>query len=274
MRRRLASVFASVFASVIASVLVSGPLTGMLAPPLAAQEAVRDSSGVAAAAAPAPATRRAPASGFELWGGVATASPQWGLLGETPGMSLGLIALRWSRPLGDIASTATAGRWEWHADLVPVARMSAPLVSLRGTGFPCTTATLCVLAPDPAVRADWFPPGSPWGVGFAPLGITRRFASRGRVAPFLGVTGGALLFSERVPTTKAARFNFTASAEAGVRLGPPGEPGLTVAYRFHHLSNAGTAGENPGLASHLITVGVHRPRRSPERDTSPARPSR
>ena len=35
------------------------------------------------------------------------------------------------------------------------------------------------------------------------------------------------------------------------------EPGITVSYRFHHLSNASTAGENPGLASHLVSIGIH-----------------
>jgi hypothetical protein len=176
-------------------------------------------------------------------------------------MRFGLLTLRWSRELGRRAAADELPALEWNVDLVPLARLSPSLVSLRGTGAPCRTAALCVLAPPPSDANGLFPPGAPFGFGFAPVGFTRRFNRRGPVSPFVGVNGGALFFDERVPTTKASRFNFTASAELGLRFGPPGESGITVAYRFHHISNAGTAGENPGLASHLITVGVQRPRR-------------
>lgn len=198
---------------------------------------------------------------WEVWGGLSGRSPQWGVLGETPDMRFALLALRWSRPLGAPIEARGPAAFEWTIDLVPVARLSPPLVSLRGTGVPCEDAQLCVLPPDPAPGLGLFPPDAPFGFGFAPLGLTRRFARRGPVSPWLGIIGGALYFTERVPTTQASRFNFTASGEVGVRFGRPTEPGVTIAYRFHHISNAGTAGENPGVASHLITVGVHHPRR-------------
>ncbi len=206
------------------------------------------------------------AQSFEAWGGAAASSPQWGLLGEAPGMNFGQVVLRWTRPAGR-PSPGTRPSTEWVVDLIPYARMSPPLVSLRGTNAACH-ASLCVLKPTPEQERGFFPPGSPVAIGFSPLGVTRRFRTGSRVSPFVGAVGGALLFSERVPTTRAARFNFTASTELGLRIGPPDEPAITIAYRFHHLSNAGTAGENPGVASHLVTVGVQRPRRG----TSPDRP--
>lgn len=176
-------------------------------------------------------------------------------------MRFGQLVVRLSRPIGSPGAEGELSALEWTIDVIPFARLSPPLESLRGTGVPCPTAALCVLPPDPADGNGLFPPGAPLGVGVAPLGLVRRFHRRGPVSPWVGVTGGALLFGERVPTTKAARFNFTASAELGLRFGPPTEPGITLAYRFHHISNAGTAGENPGVASHLVTVGLHRPRR-------------
>lgn len=197
---------------------------------------------------------------FELWGAMSGRSPQLGILGETPHMRFAQLALRWTRPLGAAPAAGEFPALEWTIDLIPLARLSPPLVSLRGAGVPCPTAALCVLPPEPSDRDGLFPPGAPLGVGVAPLGLVRRFLRRGPVSPWVGATGGAILFGERVPTTRAARFNFTASAEVGLRFGPPTERGITLAYRFHHISNAGTAGENPGVASHLITVGLHLPR--------------
>lgn len=208
-----------------------------------------------------PSGRRAHRGGLEAWGGISHRSPQWGVLGETPGMSFGLIALRHSRVAGAAPAPGELPTWEWTVDLIPLALMSPPLISLRGTGVPCVNAVLCVEVP-PGATGERFPPGSAYGFGIAPLGVVRRFARERLVSPFVAVTGGALIFDRHAPTTKAARFNFTASAELGLRLGPPDESAFTLSYRFHHISNAGTAGENPGLASHLITLGLHRPLRA------------
>jgi len=196
---------------------------------------------------------------LEVWGGVAQASPQWGQLGEAPDVRLGLVALRWTRALG-APPPGELPALEWTIDLIPFARISPSLISLRGTGQVCATATLCVLRSPIDSRTSLFPPGSPIGFGISPLGVTRRYNRETGLSPFVGLTGGVLWFDRPVPTTQAATFNFTASAEFGVRLGPPNEPGITLSYRFHHLSNAGTAGENPGVASHVISIGLHRPR--------------
>lgn len=210
------------------------------------------------------------AGAFELWAGLSNESPQWGILGETPGMRFGMLALRWTRALGAPVEANVLPATEWTVDLIPLARMSPPLTSLTGSGLSCPRASLCVAPQDPADQQGYFPPGSPLAVGIAPLGVTRRFFRMSRASPFVGVNGGMLVFTERVPTSRASRANFTASAEIGVRFGPPAEPAITLSYRFHHISNAGVVTENPGLASHLIAVGLHRPRL--RRDTSPARP--
>jgi hypothetical protein len=205
-----------------------------------------------------------------VWAGAANHSPQLGILGEAPGMRFGMFVFRWSSALKPPVTDGALPSLEWIVDFIPMARMSPPLVSLRGTGQPCTTATLCVEPPDPRDRESYFPSGSPFGIGIAPVGVVKRFRPAGRASPFVAINGGMLIFDQRVPTTQASHFNFTASAEVGLRVGRPTTRGLTLTYRFHHVSNAGTAGENPGLASHLITVGVHRPLTRP--DTSRARP--
>ncbi|MDH5234756.1 MAG: acyloxyacyl hydrolase [Gemmatimonadota bacterium] len=193
--------------------------------------------------------------GLEVWGGLASNSPRWGLLGASPEMNLGILAVRISHPLGWHANAAEGARFEYTFDLVPVALLSRPYTSARGLGVPCPGADLCVLPQDDGGRL--FPSGSAYGFGFNPAGITARFRRARTVAPTVGMAVGALFFDRRVPTTRATRFNFTASGEAGLRIGGPDRPAVTLTYRFHHLSNAGTSRENPGVASHLLTVGFH-----------------
>lgn len=195
----------------------------------------------------------------ELWGGLATDSPSWGVLGEAPSMDFGVLGLRFSRALGAAGPVRASRLTEFTVDLIPLATMSPPFISLRGTGVRCAAGALCVVPPTFAGRG-LFPHGSAYGFGLNPAGVTTRFRADRHFSPSLGFAVGGLWFDRQVPTTRASRFNFTAALEAGLRLGAPARPGITVTYRFHHLSNAGTAGENPGLASHLFTAGFHHPR--------------
>lgn len=52
-------------------------------------------------------------------------------------------------------------------------------------------------------------------------------------------------------------FNFQVSWGAGVRQIRRKGPGLLVEFRNHHISNAGTRGENIGINSATLVVGVH-----------------
>jgi hypothetical protein len=52
-------------------------------------------------------------------------------------------------------------------------------------------------------------------------------------------------------------FNFQVAYGAGVRQITRKGPGLLVEFRNHHISNAGTAGENIGINSATVVVGVH-----------------
>ena len=203
---------------------------------------------------------RLPAQGFELWGGVAQGSPSWGVLGEAPGMNFGVLGLRFARARGVRARTADPAAvlevpsrvTQWHFDLVPLAMLSTPYRSLRGTGVTCPRGSLCV-APQ-RDDAGLFPSGSAYGFGVNPLGITTRFRNDRQLSPSLGMAVGGILFDRQVPTTGASEANFTAAVEAGLRIGAPDAGGVALAYRFHHISNGGTAAENPGVASHLVTL--------------------
>jgi hypothetical protein len=198
------------------------------------------------------------AGSLTLWGGIAKGSPSWGVLGQVPGMSFGALGVRLSRPLRP-GTRARASRVTYYTfDIIPFAVTSPPFTSLRGTNVSCGAGRLCVLPP--FTDGSTFPRGSAIGFGINPAGVTTRWRADRRVSPFVGLAVGGLYFDRRVPTTKAARLNFTAAVEAGMRLGAPDAYGITVSYRLHHLSNAGTAGENPGLASHVFALGLQDPR--------------
>lgn len=210
---------------------------------------------VAQQSADTAAAERGARRAVEVWGGLASNSPRWGLLGASPEMNFGLLAVRFVRPVGPPPRRAGAPTFEFMVDLIPVAMLSTPYRSARGTGLSCPNASLCVL-PQTDSSGRLFPSGSSFGLGFNPAGLTARFRGDRTVSPSVGVVVGGLLFDRAVPTTRATRFNFTASAEFGVRIGPPDRQGITLMYRFHHLSNAGTSPENPGVASHLFTAGL------------------
>lgn len=201
-----------------------------------------------------------PTRELEFWGGLAQGSPQWGILGETPGMNLAIFAFRIARPIGGPAVVGASRSTTFHVDLIPFALISPPYVSLEGRpGVDCARDTLCVAQQDRG--PGLFPNGSATGIGFSPIGFTTHFRQNRTLSPSFGVTGGALLFHRAAPTTRAAHFNFTAAIEAGVRVGPPDRTGVLLIYRFHHISNAGMAPENPGVASHLFTIGLRSARR-------------
>jgi hypothetical protein len=187
--------------------------------------------------------------GVELWLGRGTHSPMWGFLGNTPGVNMAMLAVRFTRVVASNADMTL----EYTADIVPAVVLSPPLPTVEGTHTSSARCEdrKCELIP----LQRTFPPGSAFGAGFSPVGLTWVFRPDTRVRPILATTGGVLWTDRQVPTTGATRINFTATAEAGLRTAISRSYELTTTYRFHHLSNAGMA-ENIALASQLFSVGV------------------
>lgn len=203
----------------------------------------------------APRTRQ-----VELWGGLAQNSPRWGILGDTPAMDLALLGIRIERPLGGPVFVGATRSTVVHMDLIPLALLSSPYERLDRSGpSVCDEEGACT---EPRGGAGPFASGAVVGMGISPLGITTRFRHRRRVSPSVGVTGGALLFDRAVPTRRSSFFNFTASVELGLRIGRPERAGVALTYRFHHLSNAGLAADNPAVASHILSFGRVSPART------------
>lgn len=72
-----------------------------------------------------------------------------------------------------------------------------------------------------------------------------------------GMLGGGLIWTSLEEVIEIDRvFNFQVIFGAGIRFVPTDGPGLIVEFRNHHISNAGTAGENRGINAGTFLTGV------------------
>lgn len=76
-----------------------------------------------------------------------------------------------------------------------------------------------------------------------------------RWIPYLSLGGGILWSSLDVKEIDRV-FNFQVVYGAGIRWKRPKGPGWIFELRNHHISNAGTAGENLGINAAVILVGI------------------
>jgi hypothetical protein len=93
-----------------------------------------------------------------------------------------------------------------------------------------------------------------FGEGFSPLGFKWNFLPRRRIQPVVTVLGGYMFSTRRIPVSDASSANFTLSIGAGFEFYRSATRSIRAEYRYHHISNAGTAHENPGIDNQLIQV--------------------
>jgi len=96
----------------------------------------------------------------------------------------------------------------------------------------------------------------PWtfGGGISPLGQKINFMPRRRVQPYIAANAGFLFFTQPVPSNGATMFNFTFEAGGGVEFYSKPGRSWAIDLRVHHLSNAYTAVENPGVDSAMVRL--------------------
>lgn len=98
------------------------------------------------------------------------------------------------------------------------------------------------------------PNNTAYGVGLNPLNLKWNFLTRGRVVPYLELSGGTLFTTEQVPPG-TSRVNFTPSAAFGAHF--LGEKyAWSVEARYLHISNAGLSVPNPGINTFEVRIGV------------------
>lgn len=94
------------------------------------------------------------------------------------------------------------------------------------------------------------------GTGLSPVGMKLYWNRSGRVRVYGSGNGGALLFQSDVPVHNSRRANLTFEFGGGVEVIRSSGAGISVGYKFHHMSNAATRTINPGLDSNVLFVGL------------------
>jgi opacity protein-like surface antigen len=98
--------------------------------------------------------------------------------------------------------------------------------------------------------------GHQWNIGEAisPVGFQWNFLPRLKTQPFLIGHGGYMYSTKPIPIAYAGSFNFTFDLGAGIELYRSKTQSIRAEYRFHHISNHGTAAYNPGIDNGLFQI--------------------
>jgi lipid A 3-O-deacylase len=92
------------------------------------------------------------------------------------------------------------------------------------------------------------------GAGFNPLNLKWNFATRGRLVPYLELSGGTLFSNHDVPTG-TNNVNFTSSAALGAHILGDSR-NWSVELRYMHISNAGLGDRNSGINTVQVRLGI------------------
>jgi uncharacterized protein YfiM (DUF2279 family) len=134
-------------------------------------------------------------------------------------------------------------------------------IVFRPTDAPRTD---CVLQRPPPGKIRCFPvdrPSSPVaGFGLTPLGLKLYVAPASPVRFFASAAGGGIFFDRETPVQESRRANFSAEFLLGAEFTLSRSADLSIAWKFQHWSNAGTAYMNPGIDANLLYLSIKRRR--------------
>jgi opacity protein-like surface antigen len=164
--------------------------------------------------------------------------------------------------------------WQYSAELLPVAFESDPTVHIvldQQTPIPLTLASTfrqsmaCV--PGVVSFSDTTGGvtysgtvtttcGRTWTAGeaFSPVGLQWNFRPRHKLQPIVVTHGGYMYSSQEIPIEYAGSFNFTFDIGAGVEFYHSQTSSFRADYRYHHISNHGTADVNPGIDNGVLQI--------------------
>ncbi len=171
--------------------------------------------------------------------------------------------------------------WQYSFEILPVALDSDPVqrdtstvtdvfnngmptftftnVSSSPTGLACTSSTttqtfsLYQIPTQTLVGTETvvsvFSCTRRWVIGEAisPIGFQWNFMPRRKLQPIVSGHGGYMYSTQQIPVDGAGSFNFTFDVGAGFELFQSKRRSIRAEYRYHHISNHGTAQENPGI---------------------------
>jgi len=183
-------------------------------------------------------------------------------------LNIGVVYSR-NLKLGSIVS------WQYNVELLPVAlesdpvvhsvvRQQTPTVEVFVSDFRQPSA--CVgssLAYSNTLASGLTYSGTEsttckrtWTVGeaFSPIGLQWNFRPRHRLQPVVIGHGGYMYSTQAIPVDYAGSFNFTFDLGAGLEFYRSNSRSIRADYRYHHISNHGTANTNPGIDNGVFQV--------------------
>lgn len=94
------------------------------------------------------------------------------------------------------------------------------------------------------------------GFGITPFGLTIKKKLNTVFSYRLSSSGGFMLMNKKFPTDKGRKLNFTFEISPEIILETKKSISLSFGYKFHHISNAQTGSENPGLDSNFLFISL------------------
>lgn len=94
------------------------------------------------------------------------------------------------------------------------------------------------------------------GFGISPIGLGIKKSILKKLSYSLYSFGGIILMNKKFPTDEGRKLNYTFSLSADTALEISKFVSISLGYKFHHISNAQTGNENPGIDSNFITISL------------------
>ena len=93
------------------------------------------------------------------------------------------------------------------------------------------------------------------GFGVSPLGYQLLIPHK-VFHLFMGLKTGIIYMSKTFPTYKGRKLNYTFDVSFGIKKAIHKNTFLSLGYRFHHISNAQTGTQNPGIDSNFLFLSI------------------
>lgn len=162
---------------------------------------------------------------FSIWGGYSFNSVKF--LGKTANSQTQVLALGFQKQLKSYPNNKTI----WYTtDIIPYIYYNYPK---RDEGNRMVNRS---------------------GFGISPIGFLLTDTTPNQFSPFLRTSGGLIYMESNFPTDDARKLNFTFDITFGGSYRLNSAAIISFGYKFHHISNAETGEENPGLDSNFLFI--------------------
>ncbi|MCG8372205.1 MAG: acyloxyacyl hydrolase [Balneolales bacterium] len=123
-----------------------------------------------------------------------------------------------------------------------------------GTQMFITSGIIPLLAYDYEKRDDGGRKDNAWGAGISPFGVIFKTSGQKNVSFEYGIASGIVYMNKFFPTDRSGRLNYTIDLSISIEKKIFEQSGLLFGYKFHHISNAQTGTQNPGIDSNIFFI--------------------